>query len=50
MCVKLPPRDLNPDPYPPYPSSIYTYGVTTALRVRSGTLTSCMKYEVVVFM
>ena len=34
MCVKLPSRDLNPDPYPPHPTSIYTYGVTTAPRVR----------------
>ena len=24
MCVKLPPEDLNPDPYPPHPTSTYT--------------------------
>ena len=33
MCVKLPPRDLNFDPYPPHPTSTYTCGVTIALRV-----------------
>ena len=33
MCVKLPPRDLNPGPYPPHPTSIYICEVTTALRV-----------------
>ena len=36
MCVKLFPGDLNPDPYPPHPTSIYTCGVTTASRVCSG--------------
>ena len=35
MCVKLPPGDLNPNPYPPHPTNIYTYGVITAQRVRS---------------
>ena len=34
MCVKLPLGDLNPDPCPPHPTSIYTCGVTTASRVR----------------
>ena len=24
MCVKLPPRDLNPSPCPPHSTSIYT--------------------------
>ena len=33
MCVKLPPRNLNPDPYPPHPISIYTYKVTTTPRM-----------------
>ena len=33
MCVKLPLRDLNPDPYPSHLTSTYTYGVTTASRV-----------------
>ena len=28
MCVKLFPGDLNPDPYPPHPTSIYTLGAT----------------------
>ena len=27
MCVKLPPGDLNPDSYPLYSTSTYTYGV-----------------------
>jgi len=33
MCVKLPPKDLNPGPYPPLSISTYTYGVTIAPRV-----------------
>ena len=33
MCVKLPPRNLNPNPYPQYPTNTYTYGVTIALKV-----------------
>ena len=43
MCVKLSPENLNPGPCPsnpgpcsPHPTSTYTYGVTTVLRVRSG--------------
>ena len=36
MYVKLPPGDLNPDSYPLYSTSTYTYGVTIALRVCSG--------------
>ena len=36
MCVKLPPRDLNLDPCPPYLTNIYTCGVTTAQRVHGG--------------
>ena len=35
MCVKLSLRDLNPGSCPSHPTSIYTYGVITALRVRS---------------
>ena len=35
MCVKLPSRDLNPDPYPPHPTNIYTYKVITAPKVCS---------------
>ena len=31
MCVKLLPRDLNPDPYPPHSTNTYTCKVTTAL-------------------
>ena len=34
VCVKLPHRDLNSGPFPPYPTSIYTCGITTAPRVR----------------
>ena len=33
MCVKFPPRYLNPGPYPPHPTSTYTYGVTIAQRM-----------------
>ena len=29
MCVKPSPGDLNPDSYPPHPTSTYTYEVTT---------------------
>ena len=37
MYVKLPPRELNLDSYPPpHHTSIYTCGVTTAPRVCSG--------------
>jgi len=36
MCIKLPPEDLNSDPYPPHPTNIYICGVTTAPRVCSG--------------
>ena len=50
MCVKLPPGDLNPDPCPPHPTSIYTCGVTTAPRVCGGivyklleTVQSCVR-------
>ena len=35
MCVKLPSRDLNPDPYPPHPTNIYTCKVITAPKVGS---------------
>ena len=38
MCVKLPPRDLNPGPCPPHPTSTYTCGVTIAPRVCGGTI------------
>ena len=31
--MKLPPRDLNPGPCPPHPTSTYTCGVTIALMV-----------------
>ena len=34
--MKLSPGDLNPDPYSLNPISIFTYGVTIALRVRDG--------------
>ena len=36
MYVKLPPGDLNLGPYPPHPTNTYTYGVTTAPRMRGG--------------
>ena len=38
VCVKLPPRDLNSNPYLPYPTSSYTCEVTTTPRVRGGAL------------
>ena len=38
MCVKFPPKDLNSGPYPSHPTSTYTCGVTTALRVCDGEL------------
>ena len=31
--MKFPPEDLNPGPYPPYLTSIYTCEVTTAPKV-----------------
>ena len=36
MCVKLPLGNLNPGPYPPHPTSIYTYGVTIVPRMCGG--------------
>ena len=36
MCVKLSPENLNLGPCPLHPTSTYTCGVTTVLRVRSG--------------
>ena len=36
MCVKFPPRDLNPGPYPSHLTSTYTCKVTIALRVCGG--------------
>ena len=37
MCVKFPFGDLNHGLYPLYPTSTYTYGVTTTPRVHGGT-------------
>ena len=36
MCVKLPPKNLNSDPYPPHSTSTYTYRVTIAPKVCGG--------------
>ena len=36
MCVKLPPESFNPGLCPPHLTSIYTCGVTIALRVCGG--------------
>ena len=36
MCVKLPPINLNSDPYSLHLTSIYTCGVTTTPRVHDG--------------
>ena len=33
MCVKLPPKDLNSNPYPPHPTKTYTCRVAIAPRV-----------------
>ena len=33
MCVKLPPGDLNPGPYPSHPINTYTCGMTIASRM-----------------
>ena len=46
MCVMLSPRDLNPDPYPPHPTSTYTCGVTVAPRVCGGKNNSFLKKKV----
>ena len=43
MCVKLSFGYLNPIPYPPHSTSIYTYGVTTAPRVCGGKY--CSRFE-----
>ena len=45
MYMKLPIGDLNPGPSLPHPTSTYTCGVTTALRVRGGVNTSARKYN-----
>ena len=36
MCIKLPPKDLNLGPYPPHPTSTYTYRIIIAPRVCGG--------------
>ena len=36
ICVKFPPRDLNPTPYPSHHISTYTCGVTIAPMVYGG--------------
>ena len=33
ICVKLPPGDLNPNPYPLHPTSTYTYRLIITPRV-----------------
>ena len=35
MCAELPLGNLNPDPYPSYPTNTYTCEVITTLRVHS---------------
>ena len=47
MFITLPPRNLNPNLYPPHPTSTYTCGVTTAPRVRgdsSERVLNCYKF------
>ena len=46
MCVKFPPGDLNPDSYPPHPTSIYTCEVTIAPR-GSGGMTNGLKRSLI---
>ena len=36
MCVKLPPKDLNPNSCPSHPTSTYIYKVIIAPRVCNG--------------
>ena len=45
MCVKLPPRDLNPGLYPPYPISTYTCEVTITPRVCGSPKNKFLKTE-----
>ena len=40
MCVKFPPRDLNPDPYSSHPC-----GVSTSPKVHGGKTLSNLKIE-----
>ena len=44
MCMKLPPENLNPGPYPQHTTNIYICGVTTELRVR-GDFIHYLKWE-----
>ena len=50
MCVKFPPGDLNPSPYPPHPTSTYICGVITAPRVRGGITTTNLFYFILFFL
>ena len=43
MCVKLPPENLNPGPYPLHPTCIYTCRVITAPRVHGGKMVGMLK-------
>ena len=53
MCVKLPPRDLNLNPYSPHPTSTYTCGVTIAFTLLNynwpNTYTFIYGYKVIFF-
>ena len=42
MRVKLPPRDLNPGPYPSHSINTYTYGVTIASMVCGGEMSNLL--------
>ena len=44
--MKLPPEDLNPDPYLPHPTSTYIYAVTIAPRVSSNKF-SFLRYIII---
>ena len=48
MCVKLPLRDLNPNPCPPHSTITYTYGVIVALRVCGGNLKKNINMSVLI--
>ena len=36
MYVKLPPENLNPSPYPPHPTNIYTFEIIISPMVCGG--------------
>ena len=47
MCVKIPPRDLNPGPCPLHLTSTYTYEVTIAPKVCGGNAWTIINFTIV---